>query len=333
MKAVRIHSTGGPEVLRIEEVPNPVPGTGEVLVNLQAAAINHLDIWVRTGNMPVELPRILGSEGAGTVEKLGPGVTGVEEGARVVVTPWIYPPRAYHTPNLLAQLIGVAHDGCYAEYVAIPAANVWPLPKGLNFIEAASIFLTFTTAYHMIVTRAQLRPGEDVLVVGATGGVGTAAVQIAHALGARVIAATRDPQKGERLRGLGADVIVDSSHNFSQEVKRLTNGSGADLVVELVGHTTWRESNAAVRKGSRIATCGATSGAEITVNLQDLYRREIAYIGSYGGTPDEIQRVFKLVEEKRVHPVLDKTYPLSKAREAQERMEKSLHFGKIVLTM
>jgi NADPH:quinone reductase-like Zn-dependent oxidoreductase len=239
MKAVRIHKTGGPEVLQLEEVPNPVPEAGEVLVKLQAAAINHLDIWVRTGNMPVELPRTLGSEGAGTVEKLGPGVTEVEAGAKVVVTPWIYPPRAYHAPNLLAQLIGVTRDGCYAEYVVAPAAAVWPLPSGINFVEAASLSLTFTTAYHMIVTRAQLQPGEDVLVVGATGGVGTAAVQIAHALGARVIAATRDPNKGEKLRALGADAVVDSSRDFSQEVKRLTNGSGADLVVELVGHATW----------------------------------------------------------------------------------------------
>lgn len=333
MKAIRIHQPGGREVLRIDEIPIPAPGAGEVLVALRAAAVNYLDIWVRTGNVPVTLPRTLGSEGAGVVAKLGEGVTGLEVGQKVVVTPWIYPPHLSSAPNLVAELVGVSQDGCYAEYVSVPATAVWPMPDGLDFPEAAAISLTFTTAYHMLVTRAHLQPGENVLVIGATGGVGTAAIQIAKAMSAFVIAASRNQAKRDRLLSIGADAVVDAAHDFSQEVKWLTAGQGVDLVVEQAGRPTWSASVASVRKGGRIAFCGATAGVEVTVNLQDLYRREITALGCYGGTPEEIGRVFKLVSMGKLQPILDKVFTLSEAKAAQERMEKSLHFGKIVLTI
>lgn len=332
MRAVRLHEFGGPEVLRLEELARPAPGAGEVLVRLRAAALNHLDVWVRLGSLPVKLPLVPGSEGAGVVEAAGAGVRGWEPGARVAVGPWIYSGGAGgERPNLSLATLGVARDGCYAEYVAVPAGVLLPIAAELGFEEAASLPLAFTTAYHMLFTRARLEAGEDVLVIGASGGVGVAAVQLAHGAGARVIAVTRDPAKGERLRELGADEVVSPEGDFGGEVRRLTGGRGADLVVEQVGRTTWAGSAASVRRGGRIVTCGATSGAEATVNLQDLYRREIALLGSYAGTPEEMRRVFKLAEEGRLRPVIDRVHPLEEAGAAHARMEQSAHLGKILL--
>jgi len=183
----------------------------------------------------------------------------------------------------------------------------------------------------MLVTRARLEPGEHVLVIGATGGVGVAAVQLARAMGARVIAATRDPAKGEKLRALGASHVVDAGGEFDAEVKRLTGGAGVDLVVEQVGRATWRRSVASVRAGGRVVTCGTTSGPETTVNLQELYRREISWLGSYAGTPAELRRVLELVGAGTLRPVIDRVYPLAEAPAAHARMEESRHFGKILL--
>jgi NADPH:quinone reductase-like Zn-dependent oxidoreductase len=332
MQAIRVHAPGPAEVLRWEETPTPEPLAGEVLVRLKASAVNHLDIWMRLGSVYAPMPIVPGCEGAGIVEGLGPGVTGYHKGDEVVVAPWIFPDRPYaDPPNLSVRIFGVARDGCYAEYVSAPAHTLLRKPAKLSFEEAASVPLTTTTVYRMAITRGNLQPGESVLVVGATGGIGVAAIQLAHAIGARVFATTRDTRKGNRLYDLGADAVMDSGSDFSAEVRRLTGDRGVDLVLETVGKATWGRSVAALRRGGRIAFCGSTSGAEVHVNLQEIYRKEIAAFGSYGGTPEEIHRVFRLVEEGLIRPVIDSVMPLKDAALAHERMERAEHFGKIIL--
>ena len=333
MQAIRVHEPGPANVLKWEETGNPAPSAGEVLVKLRASAVNHLDIWMRLGSVFAPMPIVPGSEGAGTVEALGEGVTAFRPGDEVVVTPWIFPDRPYtgDPPNLSVRIFGVARNGCYAEYVSVPAHVLLHKPSRLSFEEAASIPLTTTTVYRMAITRGNLQPGESVLVVGATGGIGVAAVQLAHAMGARVFATTRDTRKGTRLYDLGAEAVIDSDTDFSAEVRRLTGERGVDLVLETVGKATWVRSIASLRRGGRVAFCGSTSGAEVHVNLQEIYRKEISAFGSYGGTPEEIRRVFRLVEEGLVRPVIDSVMPLKDAPLAHERMEKSDHFGKIIL--
>ncbi len=332
MQAIRVHAPGPAEVLKWEETPTPEPSAGEVLVRLKAAAVNHLDIWMRLGSVFAPMPIVPGCEGAGIVERLGSGVTGYQKGDEVVVTPWIFPDRPYaDPPNLSVRIFGVARDGCYAEYVVAPAHALLRKPAKLGFEEAASVPLTTTTVYRMAITRGNLQPGESVLVVGATGGIGVAAIQLANAMGARVFATTRDTRKGTRLYDLGADAVIDSGSDFSAEVRRLTGDHGVDLVLETVGKATWVRSIASLRRGGRIAFCGSTSGAEVHVNLQEIYRKEITAFGSYGGTPEEIRRVFRLVEEGLIRPVIDTVMPLKDAALAHERMERAEHFGKIIL--
>ena len=332
MQAIRVHAPGPAEVLKWEETGTPEPSAGEVLVRLKAAAVNHLDIWMRLGSVFAPMPIVPGCEGAGIIERLGPGVTGYQKGDEVVVTPWIFPDRPYaDPPNLSVRIFGVARDGCYAEYVAAPAHALLRKPAKLGFEEAASVPLTTTTVYRMAITRGNLQPGETVLVVGATGGIGVAAIQLAHALGARVFATTRDTRKGTRLYDLGADAVIDSGSDFSAEIRRLTGDRGVDLVLETVGKATWVRSIASLRRGGRIAFCGSTSGAEVHVNLQEIYRKELAAFGSYGGTPEELRRVFRLVEEGLIRPVIDTVMPLKDAALAHERMERAEHFGKIIL--
>lgn len=332
MQAIRVHAPGPASVLQWEEIPAPGISAGEVLVRLKASAVNHLDIWMRMGSVYAPMPIVPGSEGAGTVETVGTGVTGFRKGDEVVVTPWIFPDRPYDgPPNLSVRIFGVARDGCYAQYVAAPAHALLHKPVKLSFEEAASIPLTTTTVYRMAITRGRLQPGETVLVVGATGGIGVAAVQLAHSMGARVFATTRDTVKGQRLYDLGAEAVIDSSSDYSAEIRRLTADRGVDLVLETVGKATWVRSIASLRRGGRIAFCGSTSGAEVHVNLQEIYRKEITAFGSYGGTPEEIRRVFRLVEDGLIRPVVDTVMPLADAAIAHERMERSEHFGKIIL--
>ncbi len=332
MQAIRVHAPGPAEVLKWEETATPEPSAGEVLVRLKAAAVNHLDIWMRLGSVFAPMPIVPGCEGAGVIERLGSGVTGYQKGDEVVVTPWIFPDRPYaDPPNLSVRIFGVARDGCYADYVAAPAHALLRKPAKLSFEEAASVPLTTTTVYRMAITRGNLQPGESVLVVGATGGIGVAAIQLARALGARVFATTRDTRKGTRLYDLGADAVIDSGSDFSAEIRRLTGDRGVDLVLETVGKATWVRSIASLRRGGRIAFCGSTSGAEVHVNLQEIYRKEITAFGSYGGTPEEIRRAFRLVEEGLIRPVIDSVMPLKDAALAHERMERAEHFGKIIL--
>lgn len=342
MKAVVFHSHGGPEALRLEDVPAPAPGPGEVLVRLRAAALNHLDLWVRMGlrGGAIPMPHIGGSDGAGEVAALGAGVAGVQAGDRVLISPGLRcggcPACARGDDSLCPafRVVGYQVQGTYAETVAVPRENVLPIPKGLTFEAAAALPLVGITAHHMLISRARVRAGETVLVMAAGSGVGTMAVQLAKAFGARVIAAAGTDAKCARARDLGADATVNyRSQDLVAEVKRLTADRGVDVVVEHTGGDLFGKALQALARGGRLVTCGATGGAEAAFDIRFLFARHLAILGSYMGGLWELHAVLRLVEQGKVSPVLDRSFPLAQAAEAQRHMEASRNLGKITLTM
>jgi len=328
VRAVRIHEDGGPEVLVLEEAPDPVAGEGEVLVRLRASALNHLDVWIRKGLPSVPKPRILGADGAGVVEALGEGVTGFEPGEPVVINPGI------EVGNGKIHVIGEHGDGTNAELIAVPATNVHPIPDGLSFAEAAAFPLVFETAYRMLVTRAGLREGEWVLAWGIGGGVSTAALAIAKALGARVIVTSSSDAKLERARGLGADAGVNhATGDVKAAVQEATEGRGVDVVVEHVGEATWQTSLAVAAPGGRVAVCGATSGPNPPAALHRIWWKQLSILGSTMGTGEDFAAVYELVATGRARPVVDEVVPLEQIRAAHERLEAGEQLGKIVLSV
>jgi len=317
MKAIRIHEDGGPEVLRYEDAPEPEPGPGEMLIQLRAASLNRLDLWVRAGLPSVPKPRILGADGAG----LDP------EGRRVVINPGIE-----HGDRI--SVVGEHMDGTHAELVAVPQSNVYPIPDELSFEEAAAFPLVSETAYRMLVTRAGLREGEWVLVWGAGSGIGTAAIVLARALGARVVTTSSSDAKVELARGLGAEAVVNhKTGDVLETVREATGGAGADVVVEHVGEATWQTSLQAVRAHGRIAVCGATSGPNPKAALHRVWWKQLTILGSTMGTKQDFEGAFELVKSGKAKPVVDSVYPLAEARAAHERMEAGEHFGKVVLAI
>jgi NADPH:quinone reductase-like Zn-dependent oxidoreductase len=313
VKAIRIHEDGGPEVLRYEDAPDPVPGEGEVFVELRAASLNHLDLWVRKGLPSVPKPRILGADGAGLVD-----------GERVVINPGIQ-----HGDRIT--VIGEHMDGTHAELIAVPRANVYPIPDEMSFEEAAAFPLVFETAYRMLVTKAGLREGEWVLLWGIGGGIGTAANSIARALGARTIVTSSSDEKLARVE---ADIKVNhGSDDVVEAVKDATAGAGADVVVEHVGEATWQRTLQAVRQGGRVAVCGATTGPNPPAALHRIWWKQLTIYGSTMGTKEDFEGAYELVASGRARPVVDEVFPLSEARAAHERMEAGEQLGKIVLTI
>jgi NADPH:quinone reductase-like Zn-dependent oxidoreductase len=328
VRAVRIHEDGGPEVLVLEEAPDPVAGEGDVLVRLRASALNHLDVWIRKGLPSVPKPRILGADGAGVVEALGDGVTGFERGERVVINPGI------EVGGGRIHVIGEHGDGTNAELIAVPATNVHPIPDGVSFEEAAAFPLVFETAYRMLVTRAGLQEGEWVLAWGIGGGVSTAALAIANTLGARVIATSSSDAKLERARELGADATVNhATGDVKEAVKEATGGRGADVVVEHVGEATWQTSLAVAAPGARIVVCGATSGPNPPAALHRIWWKQLSILGSTMGTGEDFAAVYELVATGRARPVVDEVVPLEQIRAAHERLEAGEQLGKIVLSI
>jgi zinc-binding alcohol dehydrogenase/oxidoreductase len=325
MKAIRIHEDGGSDVLRYEDMPDPEPAEGEVLVRLAAASLNHLDIWVRKGLPSVPKPRILGADGAGTVEALGPGVSGFEIGQRVVINPGV------EQPDGTIHVIGEHSQGVHAELAAIPETNVYPISDGLSFEEAAAFPLVFETAYRMLVTRAQLREGEWVLIWGIGGGVATACFQIAKALGAQTVVTSSRDEKLAQARELGADVAVNHDTEDVAEAVRAVTAGGADVVVETVGEATWTRSLQAARHGGRITVCGATSGPNPPAALHRIWWKELTILGSTMGQKADFEGAYDLVAGRKARPLIDRIYPLSEARAAHERLEAGEQFGKIVL--
>jgi NADPH2:quinone reductase len=327
VKAVRIHEDGGPEVLRYEDVDDPTPGPGEVLVELRAAGLNHLDVWVRKGLPSVPMPRILGADGSGVVAALGEGVDGLAVGDRVVVNPGIP-----HGSRIT--VIGEHTDGTYCELKAIPAPQIYPLADGLSFEEGAAFPLVFETAYRMLVTRALLREGEWVLIWGIGGGVALAAFEIARALGARTIVTSSSEEKLRRALALGADVAVDhAGGDVVQAVKEATEGNGVDVVVETVGEATWERSLAAAGQEGRVVVCGATSGHSPPARLYRLWWKQLSVLGSTMGMPSDFEGAYELVRSGRARVHVDSTFPLAEAAKAHEHLESGAQFGKVVLTI
>ena len=340
MKAVRIHEFGGPEILRYEDTPDPELRKDQVLVRVRACALNHLDLWVRKGLPGVKLPHILGSDIAGEIAAVGEYVSGFHVGQRVLVAPMRFCNRCPKcTAGLQNQcreftVLGNLVDGGNCEYMALPAVNIIPLPEGLAFAEAASVPLVFLTAWHMLVGRAAVRPGQRVLVLGANSGVGIAGIQIAKFFQCTVIATAGDQAKMAKAQALGADHVINHyRQKISEEVRRITGGEQVDIVMEHVGQATWDESLRSLRPAGTLVTCGATTGPQVKVDLRFIYSRQLSILGSYMGTMGELHEVLAHVFVGRLKPVIDQTFALSEAREAHAYMEQSKMFGKIVLTM
>jgi NADPH:quinone reductase-like Zn-dependent oxidoreductase len=340
LKAIVFHQHGAPDVLKYEDAPEPTLRANDVLVRVKACALNHLDLWVRRGlpNVPIPLPHIPGSDIAGEIAKIGPDVTSVRVGQKVVLAPLV---SCGKCPACLAGLdnycrqatnLGYMIDGGCAEFVRAPEMNCLPYPEDLKWEEAAAIPLVFQTAWHMLVTRAQLQPGEDVLILGAGSGVGSAAIQIAKFFGARIITTAGSDAKLSKAKELGADHLINhKSQKIRDEVRRITNKRGVDVVFEHVGTATWEDSLASLAPTGRLVTCGATTGFDAKVDLRFLFSRQLSLLGSYMGTKSELLTVMKLVAAGRFKPVVDRVFPLAEAVVAHSYLESGSQFGKVVL--
>jgi len=340
MKAVRFHRHGGPEVLQYEEAPDPAPNADEALVRVKACALNHLDIWVRDGlpNVEITMPHISGSDMAGVVEWVPLEEKELRKGDEVIVNPGMGCERCDRCLSgkdnqcRYFTIIGYGIDGGYAELVKVRRTHLIKKPERMTFEEAASFPLVFETAYHMLVTKARVGPGDIVLVLAANSGVGSAAIQVAKLHGAEVIATAGDEEKLKRASALGADHTVDHyKQDVLAEVKRITEKRGVDIVVEHVGKATWERSVKALAKGGRLVLCGATTGSEVPTDLRYVFNRELTIYGSYMAGMGELLEVVKLFKAGKLKPVVDSVFPLAEAAEAQKKMESSKHFGKIVL--
>jgi NADPH:quinone reductase-like Zn-dependent oxidoreductase len=340
MKAIVYTEHGGPEVLKYTDVPEPQLSSQEVLIRVRACALNHLDLWLRRG-MPginIPLPHIPGSDISGVVARIGDQVTNVKVGDRVLLQPGISCGQCEKClageDNLCRSytLFGRLVDGGCAEFVKSPAVNCVPIPEILSFEEAAAFPLVSLTAWHMLITRAQLKPAETVLILGAGSGVGSAAIQIAKATGARVIATAGSAAKLAKARELGAgDVINHATQKIAEEVKRLTGRRGVDVVFEHVGQATWNESIRSLAVNGRLVTCGATTGPDVRIDINYLFMRHLTILGSYMGSKSELFAALELLRRGLLKPVIDVVLPLDKCAEAHRRLEDREQFGKIVL--
>lgn len=340
MKAVIFRQHGGPEVLEYTDVPEPQIRANEVLVEVQACALNHLDIWVRGGlpGIEIPLPHILGDDVAGVVKQVGELVTWVKAGDEVMVQPGV---SCGHCEACLSgndnfcreyDIIGYRRDGGYAELVAVPGVNIVQKPAQLSWEEAAALPLVTVTAWHMLVTRAKVQPGETVLVHAAGSGVGSIAIQIAKLRGARVITTASSDEKLAHARELGADETINyTSSDWPKEVRRSTNRQGVDVVVEHTGAETWPGSIASLKAGGRLVTCGATSGYDAHTDLRQVFYRHLNILGSFMGSKAELLEAMKFVEQGKIRGVVDRVLPLSEARQAHELIENRAQFGKVVL--
>jgi NADPH:quinone reductase-like Zn-dependent oxidoreductase len=342
VKAIQFQQHGGPDVLNYVDAPDPVIRPNEVLVRVRACALNRLDLWVRQGlpNVPIPLPHIPGSDVAGEIAQVGSEVTTVRVGQKVVLAPGVTCGKCAAClaglDNRCRQFtnLGYMIDGGCAEFVRAPEVNCFPCPDSLSFEQAAAVPLVFQTAWHMLVARAELQPGEDVLILGAGSGVGSAAIQIAKFLGAQVIATAGSDEKLAKARELGADHTINhKSQKIRDEVRRITNKRGVDVVFEHVGAATWDDSLASLAASGRLVTCGATTGYDAKIDLRFLFTRQLSLLGSYMGTKNDLRTVMKLVAGGRLKPVVDRVFPLSEAAAAHAYLESGGQFGKVVLTV
>jgi len=340
MKAIIFEKHGGPEVLKYTDVPEPSISARDVLVSVRACALNHLDLWVRGGlpGVPIPLPHIPGSDIAGVVEKVGAEVKRASVGQRVLLAPGVSCGRCRMClagqDNRCPEFsnLGYIHDGGCAEFVRSPEVNCFPYPENLSWEEAAAVPLVFQTAWHMLIGRAELRPGEDVLVIGAGSGVGSAAIQIAKFFACRVIATAGSDEKLAKAKQLGADeTIHHHKEKIRDSVRKLTGKRGVDVVFEHVGTAVWEDCVASLAPGGRLVTCGATTGYDAKIDLRFLFVRQLSILGSYMGTKDEFATVLKLVAAAKLKPVVDRVFPLKECRLAHEYLESGAQFGKVVV--
>jgi NADPH:quinone reductase-like Zn-dependent oxidoreductase len=342
VQAVYFNKHGDLSSLRYGDLPDPEPGQGEVLIKLEAAALNRLDLWVRAGwpGLQIEYPHIPGADGAGEIAALGPGVDGLSVGDRVVINANLSCGRCefcitgFQNRCLDWGLLGETRGGTYAQYVAVPAENAHPLPTGFSAHKAAAASLAFHTAWHSLIVRGAVRPGETVLVVGASGGVNSASIQVARLVGATVYVVGSSSKKLALAESLGADYLVDRSEeeNWSKTVYLLTGKKGVDVVVDNVG-TTYPQSFRAARKGGRILTVGNTGGHQLEIDNRYIFGKHLSILGSTMGTRDDFATVMGLIFEGRLNPVIDRSYPLSDAQKAQARLEAGEQMGKITLSI
>ena len=343
MKAVRFHSHGGPEVFVHEDAPDPEARPGHVVVRVRACALNHLDIWQRRGleRVRIPMPHISGADVAGEIAACGAGVAPpLQPGLRVMLQPGLscgVCARCLEGRDQLCakyDVLGYQSDGGYAELVAVPAANVIPIPDRIDFVTAAAFPLAFLTAWHMLHAGARITDGDVVLVVAAGSGVGQAAIQVARAAGARVIATAGGDEKLAKAHALGAEAVIDHyKDDVPARVKALTGGRGVDVVVEHVGKATWERSVRCLTRGGRLVTCGATTGHDVPLDLRHLFARQLALIGSYMGGKSELLRAAELFFRGLLTPAVDRTFRLVECAQAHQHLESSSHFGKVVLVL
>ena len=341
MKAAAIREHGGLDCVKVEEVPEPRAGEGEVVLEVRSAALNHLDIWVRKGRpgLALKMPHVLGSDAAGVVAELGPGTHGVSVGDGVVLNPGLSCGccescrRGQQSECISFSIVGAGRPGTFAEKAAVPFYSVSPKPAHLSFDEAAALPLAYQTAWRMLMTRARVRPGETVLIHGIGGGVALAALQLAKLAGAEVIVTSSSDEKLARAAALGADHVINYKgvSIAAAAVKDITAGRGVDVVIDTVGAGTWDTNFSLVRRGGRIVLCGVTTGAQAPTNLQALYWNQLTIMGSTMGSHEDFRLMLRTVAASKLKPVIDSVRPLNEVRDAMGRMEAAEQFGKIVL--
>ena len=341
MKAVRIHEHGGVDKLRYEEAENPrISSPNEVIVKLRAASVNHIDIWVRLGatGIAIPMPHILGGDGAGVIFEVGGEVSNVRPGDAVCLylfsgcgqCEFCLSHRDFMCVYVRA--LGERLDGTYAEYVRLPAENCFPIPAGMSFAEAAAFPLVFVTVWRMLITNAQLKPGETILIIGIGGGVASAALQVAKKIGAHVIVTSGSDEKLELAKKYGAALTINHREkDFAQEVRALTGNRGVDVVLDCVAGEVWQKSLAALARGGRLVTCGATAGGSPETDLTPIFTKHLQIFGSTLGSRDEFRQLLSFMAVAEIKPIIDQVFPLSEAAAAQRRMEEAKQFGKIVL--
>ncbi|HSE90827.1 MAG TPA: zinc-binding dehydrogenase [Candidatus Binatia bacterium] len=341
MKAVRMHGYGGVEQLFYEDADEPrLTQPKEVVVKLKAASLNHIDIWNRLGatGIVVKMPHILGADGAGMVVELGKEVENVKAGDAVCLYPAMGCGRCEYCLTgrdfmcIHLRVLGERLEGTYAEYVKLPAENCFPIPAGLSFEEAAAFPLVCLTLWRMLITNAQLKPGETLLIIGIGGGVASAALQVAKNIGAQVIVTSGSDQKLERAKKLGADHGINHhEQDFVQEVNTLTRNRGVDVVIDCVAGEVWRKSLAALARGGRLVTCGATAGGQPNDDLTAIFSKHLKIYGSTLGSREEFRQLLSFMAVKKIKPTIDCVFPLEEAAAAQRHLEEAKQFGKVVL--
>ncbi len=338
MKAARIHEHGGIEVLRYESVPSPTPAKGEVLIQIKASAMNHLDLWVRRGIPGVPLPMIMGSDGAGVITEIGHDVSQYKVGDEVCIQPLVYCGHcrfcSQGQENYCNQwgILGENQDGTNCEYIALPEHRIRPKPSHLSFEAAAAFPLTAQTAYGMLVRRAKIETGETVFIWGAGSGVGTMAIQIAKAKGCSVITTGGSKEKRAHAKSLGADLVLDHyNDDIISTVKDYTEKQGVDVVFEHVGESTWQTSMRILGKGGRLVTCGATTGPKASFDIRYLFSKQLSVLGSTMGDVAAFDDCVTLVADGKIKPIVDRTFNLSEIQDAHAHLENGNQIGKVIL--